>query len=98
MSVVRRLRVVVEYDGLPRPVGQLSPREMHVERLRGARERAVETCVLPAVEGPERILLERVAVERAGAVRWVGAQGRAGRIRQHCCEGGRAMYGSPVLL
>lgn len=77
MSVVYRLRVVLEHDGLPGPVGKLPPRQVHEERLLGASRRGVEARVLPPVEGADRVLLKGVAVERMGAVCRVCAQCRA---------------------
>lgn len=93
VSVVYRLRVVLEHEGLPGPVGQLSPRQVHEERLLGASRRGVEARVLPPVEGADRVLLEGVAVEGMGAVCRVCAQCCASWVGQHRGEilEGRAM-------
>lgn len=78
MSVVYRLRVVLEHEGLPGPVGKPPPRQVHEEQLLGAASRGgVEARVLPPVERADRVLLEGVAVEGVGAVCWVCAQGCA---------------------
>jgi hypothetical protein len=94
VAIIYRLRIVVEDKHLPRALGELSTREMDIQRLGSAVQGAVESSILPPAKRRDSVLLEGIAVENASSVARVRTKNGRARVRKHVDQASSLSLGS----